>query len=151
VSRAADRRDRGSATIELVILTPAALAFVLLVVIAGRMVLAQQTLDSAAYDAARTASLSQSAMSADTNGRRAADLALADQGLRCQNRITHIDTSGFAVPVGNTATVRVEITCDVLFTDMLLPGVTVWNSGLRTTVPIRSTFVSPLDTYRRRS
>lgn len=142
-------RDRGSATIELAIITPAAIAFLVVVMMAGRLTLAVQATDSAAYDAARSASLARTPGAAAADGVNAAEVALRDQRLRCQGQTAVIDTSGFGIAPGNPATVRADVSCDVRFTDLIVPG---WNSDWITgVVTVRARFVSPLDTYRSRS
>jgi hypothetical protein len=141
-------RDRGSATIEIAILAPAALTFFLVVMIASRFSIALQAADSVAYDAARTASLSRTAAEAEVNGAQAAAKTLEDLGLRCQSWVTDIDTSDFALDPGNTATVKADITCTILFSDLIMPG---WDTDMFSTLTINTTFVSPLDTYRSRT
>jgi len=54
--RLAERRDAGSSTVELAILTPLLVGLLLFVVFCGRLVSAQLDLDAAAHGAARAAS-----------------------------------------------------------------------------------------------
>src|SRR5690606_5351278 len=51
------RSERGSMAVELVILAPLLMAFVMLIVLVGRFVTVQGDIDAAARDAARAASL----------------------------------------------------------------------------------------------
>ncbi|MBV1851742.1 TadE/TadG family type IV pilus assembly protein [Catellatospora tritici] len=139
----AGARERGSATIELAVLTPVAIVFFIAVLMAGRIGLARQAADAAAYDAARTASLARTEGTAGTQARDAAARSFAAQGIRCKTMTVATDTSGFDVPVGQSATVRVSLTCVADFSDIVLPGM----PGSAT---LTSTFTSPLDTYRSR-
>lgn len=137
------RCDRGSASIELAVLTPAVILIFAAVVMAGRYTLARQASESAAYDAARTASLARTASAAATQARSAAASSFAAQGIKCRSLTVSVNTSGFAVPVGRSATVSVTVTCVADFRDIAMPGM----PGSTT---LSSTFVSPLDTYRSR-
>ena len=58
------RRDRGSATVEIVILAPALILVLLFVIAVGRIAGANNTVDAAAFAAARAASISRSAPAA---------------------------------------------------------------------------------------
>jgi Flp pilus assembly protein TadG len=138
------RRDRGSVSVEVAILAPAFLMLVVLAGIAGRTAIAQNAVDLAAHDAARTASLARTAGTAQTQGTATAGATLADQGLNCDGPPdVHIDTGGFTVPVGQPANIAVTVTCHVTFADLVMPGV----PGGTT---VEATFVSPLDQYRSR-
>lgn len=136
--------DRGSVSVEVAILAPAFLMLVVLAGVAGRTAIAQNAVDLAAHDAARTASLARTAGTAETEAGSAAGGTLAAQGLDCEGTPTvDVDTSGFGVPVGQPATVAVTVTCHVTFADLVMPGV----PGGTT---VEATFVSPLDLYRSR-
>ena len=142
-------RQRGSVSVELAILTPAFLLLMVLGIVSGRTAVAYSVIDLAAYDAARTASLSRDAGTARALATVAAQDTLAHQGVSCVDTpdgepLVTVDTSGFAVPVGQPAAVSVTVTCTVSFADVALPGVPDHRR-------LTSTFVSPLDTYRGRS
>ena len=134
--------ERGSAVIEAVIGVPAFMLFVLLIVFAGRVAIAHQGVQSAAADAARSASIARTQGGAQTAGDIAAATSLANQHVNCTATTVSVDTTGFASPVGTPATVNVIVTCQVNLSD-LLPGV----PG---TKAITATMSSPLDTYRER-
>jgi Flp pilus assembly protein TadG len=136
-------RERGSTSIELAILTPGVIAFFAAVVIAGRVTLALQAADSAAYDAARTASLSRTAATAQPAASNAALASFTSQGITCTSLAVSVNTAGFFVPVGQSATVTVTVTCVAMLSDVALPGM----PGSTT---LTSSFVSPLDRYRAR-
>jgi len=136
--------DRGSAAIELAIVAPAVIAVFVMLLIAGRTIIARQGIEAAAFDAARTASLERDASSALTRARAAAEETLAAQGLNCLSVAVEVDVSGFARPVGEPATVTATVECVVNFRDVALPGM----PGQTT---LTAAFTSPLDQYRSRS
>lgn len=140
------RRDPGTASIELAILTPSVIAVFASVVMAGRLTLAHQAADAAAYDAARTASLARSAEDAQTQAHAAALASFTSQGIDCVTLDVDVDTAGFSVPVGEPATVSATVACDAALDDIALPGL-----GIPGSVRLSSSFVSPLDRYRSRS
>ncbi len=137
------RAQRGATSIELAILTPAVIAFFAAMVIAGRVTLALQAADAAAYDAARTASLSRTAAIAQPAAVNAALTSFTSQGISCNTLSVSVNTAGFFVPVGQPATVSVTVTCVAMLADIALPGM----PGSTT---LTSSFVSPLDLYRAR-
>jgi Flp pilus assembly protein TadG len=136
------RGERGSAAVEVALLVPALGALVLLVVFGGRVALARQSVQTAATDAARAASIARTADDARTQATRIAQATLANQGLRCATTSVDVDTSGFNRPPGTPATATVTVTCEVLTADLALP--------LAGTVRIEQAMSSPLDTYRGR-
>lgn len=143
-ARRAGAGDRGSAALELAILTPAVITFFAAAVIAGRCALALQAADSAAFDAARTASLSRTEAAALDRASAAAYDSFTAQGIECRSLAVTVDGSGFATPVGQPASVSVSVQCVAELRDVALPG-------MPGTITLDSSFVSPLDTYRSRS
>lgn len=138
------RADRGSAAIELAILVPSVLLFFAAVIVAGRYSLARQAGESAAYDAARTASLARTEDAARAEARTAALNAYQAAGLTCDPLSADlVDPTGFQEPVGAPATVTVLVVCEVQYSDISMLGVP---GSFR----IESSFTSPLDTYRSR-
>ncbi|MEU8088631.1 TadE/TadG family type IV pilus assembly protein [Micromonospora sp. NPDC049101] len=138
------RDQRGSASIEMAVVTPAILALFAGAVIGGRVNLARQALEAAAYDAARTASLARSGSEANAQALVAANSTLDAQGLSCTDVDVVVSTAGFGVPVGQPATVTATVNCTATFSDVALPG-------MPGTVPLAASFTSPLDTYRSRA
>jgi Flp pilus assembly protein TadG len=138
------RDDRGSAAIEAAILAPPLLVLIGLAIVGGRIQIAGGAIEAAAHDSARAASISRTAGQARANAYAAANATLGQQGLHCANLTVQVDTAGFAVPVGQPATVAVAITCVVDFSDLVADGL----PGSRT---INASFVSVLDTFRTRS
>jgi len=137
------RDDRGSVTLEFVVLAPVLLALLGLLIMAGRVAIASNSVEAAADEAARSASISRTAAGARSSAQDGARRSLAQQDLRCTSVQVDVDTSGFAVPVGLPAQVRATVTCVVSLADVALPGF----PGSRT---VTATAVSPVDTYRER-
>lgn len=135
--------QRGSAVIEAAIGVPAFMLFVALIVFAGRVTIAHQGVQSAAADAARSASIARTQGGAQSAAITAAATSLANQQMNCVSTRVNVDTSGFASPVGTPAKVNATVTCDVNLSDLWLPGV----PGSKA---ITATMSSPLDTYRER-
>lgn len=145
MNRPRNRRDpeEGSAAIEAAIAVPAFMLFVLLVIFGGRVAMAHQAVQSAAAEAARTASLERTEGAAQGSGASGAAASLRSQGLHCIAQHVDVDASGFAAPVGTPATIRATVRCTVDLSDVSVPGV----PGSMT---ITETMTSPLDTYRER-
>jgi len=142
--RAWFRRDDGVSALEAVILAPAVLAMLVLAIIAMRVEVATQAVDAAAHDAARAASLEHDG---DTARKAAEDLVSARLGGSehlCHDLHVNVDTSGFAVQIGQPAEVTVAITCVADFSDVAVPGM----PGSTT---IDAKFTSALDQFRGRT
>lgn len=137
------RQDRGSIALELAVLGPALLLFIGLMILAGRMALANQSVAQAADEAARTASIARTQSGASSGASSAARSALAQQSLQCVSTQVSVDTSQFSRPVGTPAAVSATVSCVVRLADLSLPGL----PGSRT---VTATASSPLDTYRER-
>lgn len=132
--------ERGSASVELAILTPVVLLVVLLVIAAGRVHGAQQALDHAAAAAARAASLARTPAAATESATLAAHDTLAQHDIRCTSRGVIVDTSGFGTRPGTLAVARVTVRCTVPLSDLALP--------LGGATRLSAQFTSPLDPYR---
>jgi Flp pilus assembly protein TadG len=142
-TRASRAADTGNAALELVILAPILLALLSLVIAAGRTTVAQGSVDAAARDAARQASIALTPSDAQTAGLVSARDALRQDGLDCSPAVV-IDTSQFtSVPVGLPATVTAVVSCAVPLANLALPG-------LPGTARLSARFTSPLDIYRSR-
>lgn len=136
-------RERGNAVLQLVMLAPVLLAFTLLCIAAGRVFLAVQAVDAAAFDAARTASIARNAHTANTGARATALNTLTNRQLRCVRNEVSVSTAGFALPPGTPATVEVTLRCELNLSDIALPG-------LPSTMTLTSDAASAIDTYRER-
>ncbi|GAB2711515.1 TadE/TadG family type IV pilus assembly protein [Kitasatospora kifunensis] len=136
-------RDRGSLSLEAAILYPVLLLALLLIVAAGRSHLAGNTVDDAAREAARAASLERDATTARNSGTQVARQTLQDQDLKCVSLSVDVPTNGFAAALGTPASVTVTVRCTVDLSDLTIPGV----PG---TTTVTGTFTSPIDPYRGR-
>jgi Flp pilus assembly protein TadG len=134
--------EDGNAALELVILAPVLLALLGLVIAAGRTSIAQGSVDAAARDAARQASIALTPAAARMAGEVSARAALRLDGLDCRPAVV-VNTSQFSIPPGQPAAVTATVTCMVPLADLALPG-------LPGTARLQGTFTSPLDIYRSR-
>lgn len=132
------RRDLGTMALELAIMTPVLVAFMMLMVGVGRIVNAQSQVDSAARDAVRNASIARSAGDAQTRATTAAQDSLQNFNWCQGGPSTTTDTSAWA-PGGQ---VSVTVTCAAD-----LGGLTL--IGLPGTKQLTGQATAPLDTYRR--
>lgn len=129
--------DRGSAAVELVLITPVLIALLLFVVMLGRLGSARATVDAAARDAARAASIARSPNAAQTAGVDAANVSTRTAGLRCAQltvEITGNDSRGTAI--------EATVSCTVPLGDLAL--------GLQipATKTLTGHFIAPVDRYR---
>ncbi len=136
-------RDRGSAVIETVIGVPAFMLFVAMIFFGGRVAIANQAVEAAANEAARTASIARTQEQASSDASTAAAASLTAHGVNCVSRDVSVDTSGFAAPAGTPAQVTATVTCQLNLADLALPGV----PGTKT---VTATVRSAIDTYRER-
>jgi Flp pilus assembly protein TadG len=136
------RADDGNAALELVILAPVLLGLLGLVIAAGRTTIAQGSVDAAARDAARQASISLTPAAAQGTGQASARAALRQDGLDCAPVVV-VNTGQFAIPPGEPATVTATVSCTVSLSSLALPG-------LPGSARLQASFTSPLDIYRSR-
>jgi len=135
--------ERGSIPVETVIVVPALAAFMLLLVLAGRVAIAHNAVGSAAADAARAASIARTASEARSAAADRASSSLTSEGVPCTRTDVSVNTGGFSKPVGSPATVAVTVTCDVNLSGLSgLPGLPNFR--------VDATMTSPLDTFRGR-
>ncbi|MGW4652338.1 TadE/TadG family type IV pilus assembly protein [Kitasatospora sp. NPDC004289] len=134
--------DRGSFAIELAILAPALVFFVLIAVAAGRIQTTGGVVDAAARSGARAASLARSPEGAEQAAHDAVAAALAGQGVLCEGAERSAVAYGtLPTPEGPLTTVTVQVSCTVRLADLLagLPAGSKKMTG---------TFTSVLDRYR---
>ncbi|MFC8796990.1 TadE/TadG family type IV pilus assembly protein [Promicromonospora sp. NPDC057138] len=136
------RREAGIAAIEVVVTFPAIMLLGWLVLVGASYALAQQSVQSAAADAARTASLARTAPAAQTDAYTAASMTLANQDLRCTATDATVDTTALMAPPGQPAAVTATVTCRL---DPARLGVPVGPP-----LTIQSSVSSPVDTWRSR-
>lgn len=137
------RDERGSAALEAALGVPAFALFVGLVIFGGRTATTHQALQSAAADAARSASLARNADVARADAREAATSSIANQKIGCSAIDVAVDTGDFGKQPGVPGSVSVTISCRLDLSDLAVPGV----PGSRV---MRATMSSPLDTWRER-
>jgi Flp pilus assembly protein TadG len=139
------RGDRGNAALELVILAPVIVLLIGMVVAAGRTTIAQGSVDAAARDAARQASIARSPQQALAAAQDSASAELAGENLNCAPVIEMpgLDAA-FATPAGQPASITATISCTVSLSNLLVPG-------LPGSKQLTGTFTSPLDPFRGRS
>ncbi|ATM24681.1 TadE family protein (plasmid) [Streptomyces alboflavus] len=135
------RTDDGRIAVEFVLWVPAVLLFFALAMIAGRITTANHTVDAAAADAAREASLARTAGQAQPRAQAAAQAAFTQNKLHCSSTSVTVDTSGFSAPLGQYGAVTARVRCTVQLAD-LGPGF-----GSKT---VESSFTSVIDRYRQR-
>ncbi|PVD12384.1 septum determining protein [Streptomyces sp. CS207] len=133
-----DRRpasdDAGLSTIEVVILAPVMILFILVLVGFGQLVDGRGALDGAARDAARAGSIQKDHGTAIAEAKRAAEANLADV---CSGPVSVVQKSAGFEP---DTLFTVEVSCEVRGLAMI---------GLDIPTTLSATFSSPLDPYRR--
>ena len=129
--------DNGSATAEMVLVTPLLITMLLFIVFCGRLADTTLRLNDAAHQAARAASLARTISDAQDDARSIAQAALTDAGIRCQALVVTIDTVGLQ----RGSTVTVDLSCAVGLSDLALLGV----PGHTT---LSASSASPIDSYR---
>lgn len=132
--------DRGSIALETVLLAPVLILAFAVVVVAGRVVVADGSVEAAARDGARQASLARTVDDATTRATTSAQAALLNEGLDCPAQVD-VDATGLNREPGEQATVTVTVTCTVNLADLAVPGI----PGTRT---LTATFRSPVDPLR---
>lgn len=129
--------DRGSLSIEYVILVPLVLLVMALIYIFGRVANVNGTLDASTRDATRVASEAPSYEQAQQAARQVVQSAVGDTSSTCRKTLSVTVSDNFAP--GNTITVRA--TCRYSIADAGLPGA----PG---TLTVTSMFASIIDPNR---
>ncbi|MQY07342.1 TadE family protein [Actinomadura macrotermitis] len=133
------RRDDGSMSLEMVLVTPLFVIFLLFLAGVGRMVDAQSQVDGAARDAARAASLARSERDAVDMAEKAGDASLKGRNWCTGGPQVKADTYNWR-PGG---TVKVKVFCDVDLSDMSF-------IGLPGTKELTGDALAPIDFYTYR-
>ncbi|WP_406439281.1 pilus assembly protein [Streptomyces sp. NBC_00631] len=137
MSSAAERvryDDRGLSTVEVVILAPVMILFILVLVAFGQLVDGRGAVDGAARDAARAGSIQKDHATAMTEAQKAAEADLSDV---CSGPVSVVQTSAGFAP---DSIFTVEVSCQVRGLAML---------GLDIPTRLTASFSSPLDPFRR--
>lgn len=154
MNRPADRRgrrrpaapgpgpDRGSMSVELVVIMPGLLLLLLLVAAGGRWVESHGAIDGAARDAARAASVARTSGGAVSLAQQAATADLTSSGW-CDPGSANVGVTGFPAGTGVTAQesdVTVTVRCDVNMSPFTL-------LGFNPAMPVKAAAVAPLDPF----
>jgi Flp pilus assembly protein TadG len=130
----APRDDTGLSTIEVVILAPVMILFILVLVAFGQLVDGRGALDGAARDAARAGSIQKDHGTAMAEAKKAAEANLEDV---CSGPVTVVQKSAGFEP---DTLFTVEVSCEVRGLATI---------GLNIPTTLSASFSSPLDPYRR--
>lgn len=130
--------ERGAMAIEVVILTPALVAAIMVIAAGARYVDAQGQVNSAAYAAARAASLTTNQEAAVQAGTKAAERSMSQRGLACASLTVSIDAADFN-PGGD---IRAKIKCVADLSDVVGVG------GIPGSKAFTFTAVVPLEEHR---
>ena len=126
------------------LLTLIAIGCIGIVALFGRFTQADNSIQAAAYAAARDASLSR-AGDAVPHAIAAAKLALRDN-VNCASLNVTISGNGLTTGLGEAGTVSATVVCKISAIEIVFPG---WN-GIPTTFTVTKTAFSPVDPYRER-
>lgn len=132
------RRDAGTMALELALLTPLLVAFMMVMVGLGRVVEAQSQVDGAARDAARAASLERTTKNADDAAADAAEETLSGRKWCREQPRTEVDFSQWR----RGGQVSVAVHCEIDLSGLSLIGFTPTKS-------MTGTATAPIDTLRR--
>lgn len=136
--------DRGSVSLELVILAPVIIAVIGILFFAARNAQAGNSVTDIADAAARTASLERTPQQAKIAAENEVRVALSNTSLVCESMSVSVDVEGFTTTLGATGSVEATVSCSVKLADLTgipaLPGShTLTRTGL-----------SPIDPWRQR-
>ena len=131
------RDQRGSAALEVVLVTPLLLLLLMFIVGLGRLASSRGEVDGAARDAARAASIARTPPAAADAARAVASATLADRSITCAQLDVAVDTSDFR-PGGS---VSVNIACAVRLNDLA-------GTGFGSSRVLHGEAIAVIDTYR---
>ncbi|UYM04951.1 TadE/TadG family type IV pilus assembly protein [Solicola gregarius] len=139
--------ERGTASLELVILAPVMFAVLSLILVFGRYAETEGKIDQAARDGARAATAQNSRSEAETIARKVVDEALEDAPDSCRDNVDvtfELGPKAYEQDASDDPSevsyISVRVRCDVDLTDL---GPLPLDSAT-----IDQTFTSPLDRYR---
>jgi Flp pilus assembly protein TadG len=136
--------QRGTASLELVLVVPGLVLLLGVMIAGGRLWFARSDVSESAYTAARSASLARTANEAVAEGQRAGAEALSLRDRRCTSSSVAVDVRAFRAPAGVPAAVTARVVCRVPLADLVLPV-------LPGSVLVEREASAALDTYRARS
>ena len=130
-------KERGSTTLEAAIVVPVTLLIILIIVMGGRIAMANQAINA-------VASLARDVSSAHRIANATATTSLESNGLHCTSQDVRLDTSGLHAEAGTRRTVGATVTCTVELRDITFPG-------MPSSTTLTATASSPVDPYRERN
>lgn len=124
---------------------PGLIMIIGLLIMGGRIAIAGGSVEHAAAEAARAASIARTQAEAQASGDSTARMVLDNAGLQCVGSPSvDVDTADFVTTeAGQPGEVSATVICQVRLSDVAIPG-------LPGTREMRYTVSSPLDTYRMR-
>ncbi len=131
------RSERGSASVELTLITVPIVVLVAFAVFVGRYASTYQEVGSAARDASRAAAVRQDPVAAGRAGEEVAAATLATRGISCRSLDVQVDTADL-VPGGQ---VTATVSCTVSLSDL-------GGFGMPGTVEVVGSSTAVVDTYR---
>jgi len=143
VTRPVDRTSRGAVSVEVALLVPVLVLVAALAAAGWRIWWAGAQLQAAAEAGARAASVQ---VDATVAGGMVADIVAADlatSGVACRDVVVQSDVTAVALPPGVAGTVSVTVTCSVVLSDLLVPG-------LPGTITKQVQAVESIDVFRSR-
>lgn len=131
--------EAGSASVELAVGAPAFALLLALVLLAARVVTSQQAVETAAWDAARSASMTREGDVA-ARAQQVATASLANQELTCADTDVAVDLSEYATQPGTSSSITVAVSCTVRLWDLPFdtPSTTVTSQAMSPTDSWRS-------------
>jgi Flp pilus assembly protein TadG len=137
------RDERGSLSLEFVLLVPMLVLLFGVMVGGARTWIARSGVEQLAAAAARGASLERTPAEADASANRLAAAQASVGGMRCEQLSVSVDARALSSPVGTPGEVSATVVCAVPLADVLVPG---WPGS----VEVRATASAVADSYRER-
>ncbi len=137
------RDQRGTLSVEFVLLVPSLVLLFGVMVGGGRAWIARSGVEQVAAAAARGASIERMPQAATAAAYRLAAAQIAVGGMRCEPLTVQVDAAALDSPVGTSGTLSVTVVCPVPLGDVLVPG---WPG----TVSVSATATAVADSYRER-
>ena len=138
--RERSRWDRGSMSIEAVLIIPAFLLFLALIAAIGRAASVTEDLHASVVAGARIASLASSSSAGESAARTAIEDHLSAEGVNCIYIDISINSQALDLPPGQPGEVSATVTCAVPLADLSVPG-------LPGQIQLTETFSTPIDPY----
>lgn len=120
--RAWTRAEDGALSLSTAIVVPGIILLLGVAIMAGRMATARGTVESAAWEAARAASISRTHATAQEAAQGGATAILSSADLDCTSLEVLTDLAALDLPVGQTGEVSVTVSCTVHLADLSVLG-----------------------------